>query len=197
MKNVILVVLLLVSIFFLMPVGMLDFLTGGSLTPFRTFVVPAFWHAWNSQTNLRWLKKVPRPFSWFIQVFMTILAVATFWGVMIYKPLVMLFQFFIREEVLDPSVKGIPEEKTTTTAEVTGSPYKVHRRAVTGLRKFALTTGRATSRSASRTTAAIVHGFREARNRLEGFEDASDAVTDAELEEVKLQDRPESLASNQ
>lgn len=180
-----------------MPVGMLDFLTGGSLTPFRSFVVPAFWHAWNSQTNLQWLKKVPRPFSWFIQVFLTCLAVLTFWGVMIYKPLVMLFQFFIREEVLDPTVKGIPEEQTSETTKVTGSPYKVHKRAAKGLRKFALTAGRATSRSASRTRAAIVHGFRETRNRLEGFQDASDAVTDAELEEVTLQDRQEPLASNQ
>jgi len=195
MKNAILIILLLVSIFFLMPVGMLDFLTGGSVTPFKSFVVPAFWHAWNTQTGTPWLKKVPRPFSWLIQVFLTFLAVITFWGVMIYKPLVMLFRYFIREEVLDPEVQGIP-----ASPEVVMSPFKIRRRAAaTKIRKFALTTGRAAAAVPSRIRGVAATGFELAREQLRAdqFHDATDvSQSEGELQEVTLQDRVEPLASN-
>jgi len=146
MKNVLLVVLLLISIFFLIPVGMLDLLLGGSVTPFKSFVVPAFWAAWNSQSGSSWLRKVPRPFSWLIQVFLTIIAVIAFWGVMIYRPLFALFGFFLRQEALSPEVQGLP-----ASSETTPSSFELRSRAAASkVKKFALATSRAAAAVPSR-----------------------------------------------
>jgi len=152
MKNVFLIVLLLISIFFLMPVGLMDICMGGSVAPFRRFVIPAFWTAWKTQTGAPWVRRIPRPFSWLVQVFLTILAVITFWGVLIFQPLFALARYFIHDEILDSTGRSIPENP-----EVTVSPFGLRCRvAGTKIKKFTLATSRAAAAVPSRLRGAAI-----------------------------------------
>jgi len=185
MKNIILIVLLLVSILFLMPVGMMDLFLGGSVAPFRKFVVPAFWTAWSTQTGAPWLKKVPRPFSWLIQVFLTVLAVITFWGVMIYQPLFALYRLFFRHDVLNPDGQITIGE----TGEVYTTFANRRQATATKIKKFTLATGRAVSAVPSRLRGFAVSGSNQVSESslTEQTLDAVDAQPEiAEFLEVTL-----------
>jgi len=185
MKNVILIVLLLVSILFLMPVGLMDLFLGGSVAPFRKFVVPAFWTAWSTQTGAPWLRKVPRPFSWLIQVFLTVLAVITFWGVMIYQPLFALFRLFYRHDVLNPDSQITIGE----TGEVHTTFENRRQATATQIKKFTLATSRAVSAIPSRLRGYAVSGINQVGESSPTDEtlDAVDAPPEiAEFQEVTL-----------
>lgn len=108
MKQVLFVVLLVVGILLLAPAGMVDLVSGGTITPLKTFLIPTVVRAWRSITARRGISSLPIVFSFPLRFILTLFAVVSFWLVLVWKSVFFFLGFFVRGDALGVQPQDIP-----------------------------------------------------------------------------------------